>query len=91
MWLFTHQLLDGLVLAGVYALIAVSLTFIYAVSKQLQLAHGEVMILGAYAGYFTLLVVPNLFVALAVGLVLERSRVGRSTTASFAGCAARAT
>ena len=70
MWLFTHQLLDGLVLAGVYALIAVSLTFIYAVSKQLQLAHGEVMILGAYAGYFTLLVVPNLFVALAVGLVL---------------------
>ena len=69
MWLFTHQLIDALVLGGVYALIAVSLTFIYSVSKQLQLAHGEVMILGAYTGYFTLLLVPNLFVALAAGLV----------------------
>ena len=69
MELLLHQLLDATVLGGVYALVAVSLTFIYAVSKQLQLAHGDVMIFGAYCGYFVLLAVPNLFVALLGGLL----------------------
>lgn len=68
MELFSHQLLDALVLGGVYALVAVSLTFIYSVSKQLQLAHGDVMILGAYTGFFVLQAIPNLLVALVAGL-----------------------
>jgi branched-chain amino acid transport system permease protein len=67
MELFLHQLFDAIVLGGVYALVAISLTFIYSVSKQLQLAHGEVMIVGAYVGYATLSFVPNLFLALVAG------------------------
>lgn len=70
MSLFFHLLVDALVLGGVYALIAVSMTFIYSVSKQLQIAHGDVMILGAYTGFFVLQVLPNLLVALVAGLVV---------------------
>lgn len=70
MHLLLEELFNALVLAGVYALLSVSLTFIYGVSKQLQLAHGDVMVLGAYAGYFTLLVIPNLAMAVIVGLVV---------------------
>jgi branched-chain amino acid transport system permease protein len=70
MHLLAHQLFDGIVLGGVYALIAISLTFIYSVSKQLQLAHGDVMVIGAYVGYFVLGFVPNLLLAILAGVVV---------------------
>ena len=54
-------------LGGVYALAAISLTFIYSVSKVVQLAHGEVIIVGAYAGFLTTMLVPNLFAAVIAG------------------------
>lgn len=70
MHLLLQELLNAVVLGGIYSLLAVSLTFIHAVSKQLQLAHGDVMILGAYTGYFTLLVIPNLLVGVVAGLIV---------------------
>ncbi|GAP63664.1 branched-chain amino acid transport system permease protein [Ardenticatena maritima] len=48
------QLVNGLVLGGVYALIALGYTLVYGILFMINFAHGEVMMLGAYAGYFTL-------------------------------------
>jgi branched-chain amino acid transport system permease protein len=67
MSLFLDQLVNAIMLGGVYALAAISLTFIYSVSKVVQLAHGEVIIVGAYAGFLVTRLVPNLIVAVLVG------------------------
>lgn len=46
------QLLNGLVIGSVYALIALGLTLIYGILEIINLAHGEVYMVGAYASYF---------------------------------------
>lgn len=48
------QVANGLVLGGVYALIALGYTLVYGILFMINFAHGDVMMLGAYAGFFTL-------------------------------------
>jgi branched-chain amino acid transport system permease protein len=52
MHLLLIEMESGIALAAVYALLAVSLTFTYAVTGVVQLAQGSIMICGAFAGYF---------------------------------------
>ncbi len=68
--LFTTQIVNSLVLGGVYALLSISLTFLYSVSGVLQLAQADVMVVGAYCGYLTTLLVPNLVVGVLVGTLV---------------------
>jgi branched-chain amino acid transport system permease protein len=49
------QLGNGLILGGVYALIALGYTLVYGILFMINFAHGEVMMFGAYAGFFTLM------------------------------------
>ena len=60
------QLINAILLGGVYALMAISMTFIYSVSRIVQLAHGEIIIVGAYVGFLVTQYVPNLFLAVIV-------------------------
>jgi branched-chain amino acid transport system permease protein len=46
--------ISGLILGGVYAVIALGYTLIYGIMFMINFAHGDVMMLGAFAGYFTL-------------------------------------
>ena len=46
--------ISGIVLGGVYAVIALGYTLIYGILFMINFAHGDVMMLGAFAGYFTL-------------------------------------
>jgi branched-chain amino acid transport system permease protein len=48
---FTQATLDALTLGSVYALIALGYTLVYGILKLLNFAHGDVFIVGAYAGY----------------------------------------
>src|SRR5512142_273731 len=45
--------LSGLILGGMYALIAIGYTLVYGIMFMINFAHGEVMMLGAFGGYFT--------------------------------------
>jgi len=45
--------LSGLTLGGMYALIAIGYTLVYGIMFMINFAHGEVMMVGAFAGYFT--------------------------------------
>jgi len=47
----TH-ILNGLIIGGSYVLIAVGLTLIFGILDAINLAHGEVYMLGAYVLYF---------------------------------------
>src|SRR4051812_40016466 len=52
---FVQQLVNGLTLGSVYALIALGYSMVYGVLKLLNFAHGEVYMVGAFIGYFVLL------------------------------------
>lgn len=67
------QIGNGLTLGGVYALIALGYTLVYGILLMINFAHGDVMMLGAYAGFFVLaacdatgLLDSNQFLALAL-------------------------
>lgn len=48
------QSINGLVLGSVYALIALGYTLVYGILFMINFAHGEVVMLGGFAGYFAL-------------------------------------
>ena len=49
---FFQQLINGLALGAIYALIALGYTMVYGVLRFINFAHGDVFMLGAFAGYF---------------------------------------
>jgi branched-chain amino acid transport system permease protein len=46
--LFLQQLVNGLTIGGIYALIAVGYTMVYGVIQLINFAHGEIYMLGAF-------------------------------------------
>jgi len=49
---FFQQVINGLSLGAIYALIALGYTMVYGVLKLINFAHGDVYMLGAFAGYY---------------------------------------
>jgi branched-chain amino acid transport system permease protein len=52
MELFFQQLINGLALGAIYALIALGYTMVYGVLRFINFAHSDVLMLGAFAAYF---------------------------------------
>jgi branched-subunit amino acid ABC-type transport system permease component len=78
---FISILFNGVFVGSIYSLLAVSLTISYGVAKTVNLALGELMLLGAYLTYwlcallgvpplFSLIIVPILLMGLALMLFL---------------------
>ena len=74
--LFLQQLVNGITLGGVYALIAVGYTMVYGVIQLINFAHGEIYMLGAFLAYtmVTLLGLP--FIAAFILTILICSCFG---------------
>ncbi len=72
--IFVQQLVNGLSLGSIYALIALGYTMVYGIVKLINFAHGDVMMIGAYAGYFVLMflgaTVPGLAGAFIAAMVI---------------------
>jgi branched-chain amino acid transport system permease protein len=49
---FFQQLVNGLSVGSIYALIALGYTMVYGILKLINFAHSEVFMVGAFAGYF---------------------------------------
>ena len=49
---FLQQVVNGLSLGSIYALIALGYTMVYGVLRLINFAHGDVYMLGAYTGYY---------------------------------------
>ncbi|MEY4089602.1 MAG: hypothetical protein RJB55_1873 [Verrucomicrobiota bacterium] len=82
---FLQQLLNGLSLGAIYALIALGYTMVYGVLRFINFAHSDVFMVGAFIGYFAGRIVPEgtlwgglivLLVAMAgcavLGMLIER-------------------
>ena len=52
--IFLQQLINGLSLGSIYALIALGYTMVYGIVKLINFAHGDIMMIGAYTAYFVL-------------------------------------
>ena len=48
---FLQQIVNGLSLGSIYALIALGYTMVYGVLRLINFAHGDVYMVGAYVGY----------------------------------------
>ncbi|MEI8215514.1 MAG: branched-chain amino acid ABC transporter permease [Eubacteriales bacterium] len=51
---FIQQLINGISLGSIYALLALGYTMVYGIVKLINFAHGDILMLGAFIGYFTL-------------------------------------
>jgi branched-chain amino acid transport system permease protein len=47
-----QQIINGLSLGSIYALIALGYTMVYGILRLINFAHGEVFMVGAYVGYY---------------------------------------
>ena len=78
---FCQQLINGISLGSIYALIALGYTMIYGIIKLIHFAHGDIYMIGAYFGFFATTrlgvgFIPAIIIAMAgaavVGIIIER-------------------
>ena len=75
-----QQLINGISLGSIYALIALGYTMIYGIIKLINFAHGDIYMVGAYLGFYAVTlgipVVPAILISMAVtsllGIAVER-------------------
>ena len=76
-----QQLINGVSLGSIYALIALGYTMIYGIIKLINFAHGDIYMVGAYIGFFAvtfgnLPILPALLISMAVtaclGMLVEK-------------------
>lgn len=77
----TQQIINGLSLGAIYALIALGYTMVYGIIKLINFAHGDIMMVGAYVGFFSIsmfgthIIIAMLFAMVAcaiLGVVIEK-------------------
>jgi len=85
---FVQQLINGLNIGAIYALIALGYTMVYGILRLINFAHGDVYMVGAFAGYFLalslglasapsllslgLILAGSMIIAAVVGVIIER-------------------
>jgi branched-chain amino acid transport system permease protein len=76
-----QQLVNGISLGSIYALIALGYTMVYGIIQLINFAHGDIMMVGAYIGWFATSVlhlpfIPALLLSMGIsallGVVIER-------------------
>jgi branched-chain amino acid transport system permease protein len=77
----TQQLVNGLSLGAIYALIAIGYTMVYGIIGMINFAHGEIYMIGAYVGLVTLTAVGTqngypLWLVLGVALTVSVAVTG---------------
>ena len=65
---FISNLISGLSLGAIYALIALGYTMVYGIAKMLNFAHGDIIMVGAFA---TIVCVNSLGLSPVIGVLLS--------------------
>ena len=77
---FLSYLIGGLGLGSVYAIIALGYSMVYGIAKMLNFAHGDIIMVGAYAifvtlsmgGHVAIALVASIVVCTVVGILIEK-------------------
>lgn len=67
---FLQQLVNGISLGAIYALIALGYTMIYGVLRFINFAHGDVFMVGAYVGFYAAGMISSVFPIGSVGAAI---------------------
>ncbi len=67
---FLQQLINGLALGSIYALVAIGYTMVYGILRFINFAHSDVLMLGAFAAYFLAPTVARFLPAPSIGSAL---------------------
>ncbi|MDF2000048.1 branched-chain amino acid ABC transporter permease [Peribacillus frigoritolerans] len=76
-----QQLVNGISLGSIYALIALGYTMVYGIVKLINFAHGDVFMVGSFVGFYSITVmdlsfIPALLISMATcaifGVLIER-------------------
>ena len=76
-----QQIINGISLGSIYALIALGYTMVYGIIKLINFAHSDIYMLGAFIGYFSMTTlklgfIPSLLLAMVfctiTGVVIEK-------------------
>jgi branched-chain amino acid transport system permease protein len=76
-----QQLINGLSLGSIYALIALGYTMIYGIIQLINFAHGDIYMIGAFVGFFSMTVfdlgffesiLAAMIVCVTLGVLIER-------------------
>ena len=69
--MFLQQLVNGLTLGSLYAVLAIGLTLVFGVLTIINMAHGGIFMIGAFVGLFMVTVFEaNIFVAILVAMLV---------------------
>src|SRR5438552_895889 len=85
---FIQQLINGLTIGSIYALIALGYTMVYGILRLINFAHGDIFMVGAYAGYmlaihlgfavspsiigFVVVLFGSMIISAIIGMLIER-------------------
>src|ERR1041385_1102493 len=85
---FVQQLINGLTIGFIYALIALGYTMVYGILRLINFAHGDIYMVGAFSGYLlayqlgiasepsllglTGVLIGAMLMAAVVGVIIER-------------------
>ncbi len=69
--LFIQQLVNALSLGGIYALLALGLAVVFSIIRLINFAHGEIMTVGGYGVFFSLLLGWPIPAAIIVGVSMS--------------------
>ncbi len=78
---FLTNLINGISLGSVYAIIALGYTMVYGIAKMLNFAHGDVIMVGGYMAYFAavqyklpgvLAIIIAMLICTLLGVLIER-------------------
>ena len=79
---FLQQIINGLLIGGLYALVALGISLVFGLTEMVNFAHGEIVMLGGYVTFsltqgrgvpFLVSLVVALLFGAALGVVLDRS------------------
>ena len=83
---FVQQLINGIALGSIYGLIAIGLSLVFGVMRVINIAHGDLAMLGAYVAFFAwtwfainplLSLLPAMVLLFLVGAALQRLVIER--------------
>jgi len=78
---FIQQVINGLSLGSIYALVAIGFSIVYGILRLINFAHGDILMIGVYAGLFLVVIfhlpfalsfIAAMIIAALVGMLVER-------------------